>query len=171
MATKKAAAKRAKPIKRQRLLTARQKVAVLESIGKGATITAAAKAAGIHLITVYKWRRADKAFEVELLDRLSMRVQTVEDALYTNCMKGNATSQIFYLCNRSPERWQNVSKIESHVTGEMTHEVKTDLASLLQVVREHGKGCGFKRLASRCRAWVGGTDAGGAGGDSRKDQG
>lgn len=133
---------------------------MLESLGRGATIVAAAKAAGCHLITVYKWRHSDSVFEAALLDRLAMRVGTVEDAQYTSAVKGNATAQIFFLCNRARDRWQNVSQIEARLTGEITHKGKVDLALLLEAARRNRDAKPSEPANS------GGVDAGRGGGSA-----
>ena len=41
------------------------------------------------------------------------RIKVVEDALFNNAVNGNTTAQIFFLCNRDPDRWQHLYKIQA----------------------------------------------------------
>ena len=36
----------------------------------------------------------------------------VETSLYSRAIAGNVTAQIFWLCNRRPDRWKHVNKVE-----------------------------------------------------------
>jgi len=49
--------------------------------------------------------------------RLQAQV-SVTKALYDAAIKGNITACIFYLCNRAPEEWRNVNKIDAKLTGD-----------------------------------------------------
>jgi len=51
---------------------------------------------------VEKNKRLRERFEAAR--RVSLAV--AEDALFENVLKGNATAQQFYLCNRAPDRWR-----------------------------------------------------------------
>ena len=37
--------------------------------------------------------------------------EAVESALLKSAMSGHVTAQIFYLCNRQPERWTHVNQV------------------------------------------------------------
>ena len=93
--------------------------AVLASLEKGSTISAACGAAGIAPWTLCKWRHADEELEASVQDRLLSQIDVVEGALYKNCLKDQPASIIFFLCNRAPGRWQHVNKIE--MSGVVRH--------------------------------------------------
>lgn len=93
------------------------KEAVLESLSNGATITAACKAAGVGRTTFYKWIEEDVEFAEAVSHSENASIITVEDALFRNATLGgkgfgDTTAQIFFLCNRDPDRWQNVNKVQ-----------------------------------------------------------
>jgi transposase-like protein len=140
-----------------RATTVKCKKAILESLSKGATIIAAAKAAGVNPATVHKWRHKDRRFAGAVAVLLDLRITTVEDSLYARACNGNVTACIFYLCNRSPDRWKNVHNVHSEITGEVTHQVRADLAGLVEAARNNGIGIG-QRVEQR-RAFLGGGAA------------
>jgi hypothetical protein len=93
------------------------KKALLESLDKGATVTAACESAGIARKTFYEWLKEDLNFCNEISHSQQGAILTVEDALYRNATQGgkgfgDTTAQIFFLCNREPDRWKNVNRVE-----------------------------------------------------------
>lgn len=117
--------KRAGPVK-----SVKAKQAVLASLAQGATVQAACKAARIGRRSYYDWRASDPDFTAEADKALAARIGVVEDALFRaasepdNSGKTNVTAAIFFLCNRAPERWRNVNKVE--VSNEPDGEAKRD---------------------------------------------
>lgn len=95
----------------------RQKEAFLESLTRGTSIVKACQAAGISVVTIWRWRKESKDFDKEVLAVLDSRTQTVEDALYSNAVKGNVVAQIFWLKNRASDRWKD--KYEGQMDGEI----------------------------------------------------
>ena len=85
----------------------RQKKAFLESLANGTSIVKAATAAGITIMTIWRWRKESKDFDDAVLSIIDSRTQTVEDALYKNTIKGNVVAQIFWLKNRAGNRWKD----------------------------------------------------------------
>jgi hypothetical protein len=72
----------------------------------GNTLSGAAEGIGVDRDTVLDERRRDKRFDAKVKDaRYNYQVYLVEDALYTEAIKGNVTAQIFFLKNRAPDRW------------------------------------------------------------------
>ena len=49
----------------------------------------------------------------------SIANRKVEASLYRQSLNGNTTAMIFWLCNRSPERWQSLQKVEQKHTGSL----------------------------------------------------
>jgi len=126
-------------------LKAKQKQAILDSLGAGAFITKAVEAAGIAVPTYYAWRRADPEFDEACEAALAARVGRVEDALYAKAVSGHVTACIFWLCNRVPDRWQHVQRIVQEHRGQIAH-LNVDLESEI------------KAVAQRLRRELDGTD-------------
>lgn len=95
----------------------RQKEAFLESLTRGTSIVKACQAASISVVTIWRWRKESEDFDKEVLAVLDSRTQTVEDALYSNAVKGNVVAQIFWLKNRASDRWKDM--YEGQVGGEI----------------------------------------------------
>jgi hypothetical protein len=87
--------------------------AVFRSLNGGVSITQACKAAGITCVTFWRWRQANSRLETLVNKTIDSRIQMVEDAQFVLAMKGNCTAQIFFLCNRAPLKWHNVSDIKN----------------------------------------------------------
>tara|TARA_B100002003_G_C13880829_1_gene430028 strand:- start:171 stop:536 length:366 start_codon:yes stop_codon:yes gene_type:complete len=100
----------------------RQKKAFLESLANGTSISKAATAAGITIMTIWRWRRKSKSFDEDVLSVMNSRTQEVEDALYIKAVKGNVIAQIFWLKNRAKDRWKD--KIDSEVDDKVEITVK-----------------------------------------------
>ena len=75
------------------------------------SVTDSCKNADISRETFYQWCK-DTKFNDRVNAALDSRVKVVEDALFKNALNGNVVAQIFFLCNRSKNRWENVNKIE-----------------------------------------------------------
>ena len=86
---------------------------VLKSLRAGNNLTQACQDAGIDISTLWLWRKKYKDVDEKVEEALYERNVIVEDALFEKAIKGNVTAQIFWLCNRLPERWKNVQKIEA----------------------------------------------------------
>lgn len=95
------------------------KKTLLESLKSGASIVASCEGARISRETFYAWIHQDEQFGQDVQTAKDSRTEFVEDALYQNALKGNATAQIFFLCNRAPERWKNVHKVEAELNGDV----------------------------------------------------
>lgn len=95
-----------------------QKDALIESIAQGATVSAACRAANIDRSTFYAWIKSDEDFRIRYKETAEGAIQAVEDALWDKALSGNVIACIFYLCNRAPERWKNVNKVEIEKKGD-----------------------------------------------------
>lgn len=99
-------------------LKPRQLSAIKEWVKNGGNVKAACREVGVQRRTWYNWR-VEEPFRLatdfalsEIKRRREIddmdKVQEVENALYKNAVEnGKENSQIFYLKNRAPERWQN----------------------------------------------------------------
>ncbi len=113
------------------------KKALIESFKQGNYIVGACEQTGVARKTFYNWIARDKRFAAEYEKARESNIRVVEDALtkravgyeydevtkedgaevkrVTKQIAPDTTAQIFYLCNRSRDKWQNVNKVE--VTG------------------------------------------------------
>ena len=109
----------------------RQKEAFLISLDRGVSITDSCEAAHVGRTTIWNWRKKWKGFDNKILSIIDSRTQTVEDALYATALKGNVIAQIFWLKNRSKDRWSDRT----------THEVSLELtfANLMKAKKEQEK--------------------------------
>ena len=91
--------------------TASRRALVLEAISEGKTRSAAMESVGLARQTLTMAMKRDPEFAA-LVEAAEMPVhEAVESALLKSAMSGNVTAQIFYLCNRQPERWTHVNQV------------------------------------------------------------
>ena len=90
--------------------------------GQGLSKKEIAYCIGIGESTVYKKQKVDVEFRDALKKGRAAGLKTVTNALMVNAVMptptapgGNVTAQIFYLKNRSPDRWQDRRNTE--ITG------------------------------------------------------
>jgi hypothetical protein len=96
--------------KRGKLTRARG--ALLSAVGRGATISAACKAAGITRTTFYRWKELAAAGKAEHLalfadiEQAEAQAQiVVESALVTAAESGDVRAMLGYLERRDPDNW------------------------------------------------------------------
>jgi len=117
--------------------------AIVESLTKGTTRTAAYRAAGIAERTFYNWIRDDEDFKDQVEEAEASAVSTVEDALFRSATTPNAkgtfnsVAQIFYLCNRSPDNWKNVKDVR-HSGGIVTGDTREAVLAALVATGQKG---------------------------------
>lgn len=81
--------------------------AVLINLQRGATHTAACKAAGISDSSWWSWKAADPRL-AKLADKvINSRIEYVVDALYKSAVQGSVQAQKYYLNNRCRGKWQD----------------------------------------------------------------
>lgn len=80
---------------------------VLKALKKGNPIYRACQMAGMDVITLWRWRKAIPKLDERIKQFYDSRIALVEDALYKAALEGNITAQIFFLKNRSPDRWRD----------------------------------------------------------------
>lgn len=99
---------------------------VLESLRQGVTRGRAAEAAGIARSTLYQHMKDDSDFAQAVKDAEECAIDKVEDALWRKAVSGHPTCMIFYLKNKRPEVFKEVSRFEGAVKQE--HKVEPDPA-------------------------------------------
>ena len=132
----------AKPYK----FTAPRKAIMLKLISEGKTRSAAMESLGLVRQTLTMAMKRDPEFAA-LVEAAEMPVhEAVESALLKSALSGNVTAQIFYLCNRQPERWQHVNqvrvdtKIDVHVGAEQALQAKIMSMAQLAEPEEEERG-------------------------------
>lgn len=117
-----------------------KKESVLESLSKGATVQNACRAANIGRTTFYNWLKEDQTFALRVAHTEEAAIQCVEDALFASALSGKVPAQIFFLCNRRPDRWKTVTKLEhgSSSDTDRLDQLKDDQRKLLIKYTEVG---------------------------------
>ena len=92
--------------------------AIILSLSEGSTVVSACAAANTPRSMFYEWYKNDATFK-DLVDKAcKSRVHHVVDSLFKKAIEGNLTAIIFFLCNRDPENWKNVNKVEAELHGQ-----------------------------------------------------
>jgi hypothetical protein len=97
--------------------TVRRKKAFLQLLAMGNTIASICEGLDIAHDTYHNARKADPEFALLVDEIKGIRHELVEDSLYQSALAGNVTAQIFYLCNREPEKWKSVNRQYVDVTS------------------------------------------------------
>lgn len=104
---------------------------ILKSLKNGASIVKACEGAGINSMTLWNWRRLNPKLDKLILGIRDSRICEVEDALFDNATKGtpampygNTSAQMYYLKNRSPDRWK-----DSHFAGSTINAIVFNINS------------------------------------------
>jgi hypothetical protein len=99
---------------------------ITEMAANGNSLTDIAKALGVSLITLWHWRKSNPEIDKAYLEGYDASVATVENALFRAATLpspkmpyGNVTAQIFFLCNRAPDRWKSSIKGDISVNGQV----------------------------------------------------
>ena len=94
------------------------KKAVLESLEHGASRTAACAAAGCSRDWFYSLLKTDEDFKAAVVKAEECAVHKVEGALFdaathiNNAGNFNLGAQMAFLCNRAPDRWKHVNRVQ-----------------------------------------------------------
>lgn len=97
------------------------------------TMQGCAQEIGKDQSTVWKWRQKDPEFDAKVRSAKSVRdakmVADVEDKMYQMIMNGeaSATDRIFFLKNRSPERWSDRKTIKHEDGDELVKRARQAL--------------------------------------------
>lgn len=94
----------------------RRKVkAILNSLKKGATAAAAAEAAGIDRITLWRWRRKYPRLNSIIEAIQESQIDEVEDAMMKSAKEGNFQSGQFILTRRRSDKYPDRSMIQNTI--------------------------------------------------------
>ena len=103
--------------------------AVIKSLQRGASINAACEGAGIDVVSLWRWRKADSKLDELIKTTYDSRIQIVEDALYKGALEGNVTSQIFFLKNRSIDRWRDRTEVKGEGFADIRNTIIYNLSN------------------------------------------
>lgn len=109
-----------------------QKTLIMSLEANGGHIQNACKKAGIARATFYEWKERFEGFADRVDQIIAGQVDTMESALFKNGLEGNVTAQIFYLKNKRPEEWQDVSKIDALVGVVDVRSTKKEIAGVIE---------------------------------------
>ncbi len=84
----------------------------LELLASGHRRLASARAAGSNRETVRKLMNRSKSFREKVEQAEMVANEVVEDRMYRGAIEGHFGKQVFWLCNRDPERWKDVKRLE-----------------------------------------------------------
>lgn len=77
-------------------------------------ISSACKCIKISRGTFYNWMKDDAAFGVKIKEARDELLDLAESQVYKNVLAGKETSLIFLLCNKRPEEWKNIQRVDMH---------------------------------------------------------
>ena len=100
-------------------VTTKKIAKILDSIEQGMAISIACEKHDLSRPTFYKWVNDDEANKKKLYTIIDQRTSDVEDALFRKAIDGDTTAMIFWLKNRSRERWADVSRQEIALSDEI----------------------------------------------------
>lgn len=85
---------------------------------QGATVAEIAEGLAVSPRTVSEWMNAHDEFAAAVSAGRDIADDRVQYSLYRSACEGNVTACIFWLCNRRPDRWRHVSRIEHAGAGD-----------------------------------------------------
>jgi hypothetical protein len=101
----------------------------LGALATGLSRTAAARAVGIGLSTVQRWRQEDPSFDAACLEAEEVAAEPVEQALYAAACRGEPWAVQMWLRHRQRDRWSETPTVRVE-----TGPSDEDLQQLLQVL-------------------------------------
>jgi hypothetical protein len=99
---------------------------LLEVVASGATLTAAARAAGMSWRSVYDWRAADPEFKRDLDDAYETATDKLNDHAWKRAFQSNNDALLIFLLKaRDPARF-NRKMLEARVVGDQNNPVTVE---------------------------------------------
>jgi predicted DNA-binding protein (UPF0251 family) len=92
-------------MKKEEILTPETISRIRDMRASGLTLEQTAKSIGVSRKTLYTWTKENEALADALKEGAAAAVEAVESKLFELAMSGNLTACIFFLKNRSPEKW------------------------------------------------------------------
>lgn len=90
--------------------TAKQLAEIEAMAAAGSTQTEIALSLGLCREFMSRHKKVNEEFRQALERGQAKGITTIENSLFKKAKGGDTTSMIFFLCNRSREKWKNVNK-------------------------------------------------------------
>jgi len=90
---------------------------VLEALAQGASISGAARIAGVARATIYRWMEKSARFAQQVADAYEEGTDHLEDVVLRMALEGNTQAAIFLLKGRRPQKWRERVQVE-HTAAE-----------------------------------------------------
>jgi len=164
--------KRYSPTERTRWISPDQRKVLIELLRKGFSRNEACKQAGISLSNLIKYIARDEEIRNAITEAELEACEKIENALYKSALEGNFQAQKFWLCNRAPDRWKDVSSRSSRDSGSASIEVhvKNVFEDIDRLALEYERK--FNEIRARGLAPPdAGSDTGGGGNDRLQGDG
>jgi len=119
-----------------------KKAKYLGALRQGLRRGAAARAAGISRETVRSLVKNDKDFARQQEEAEADACDIIEDALFQKAKSGNVTACIYWLQNRSPDRWQdkrNPDRQQQCAVPDFTEEQKNEVVQMIRRLQEENE--------------------------------
>ena len=117
----------------KKLLTIKKLKNVVDLLATGCTVRSACAASDISHVAFYAAVREDTEYAETVEAAQQCSIKTVENALFKNATEMlNLGAQVFWLCNRAPDRWKNIQRIEQsiEVRADATINIRDEIAQL-----------------------------------------
>jgi hypothetical protein len=112
----------------------RQLRAIFKSLKMGSAISLACKAANMTPQWLWSLRVKNPRLNHIIKEFINSRVQFAEDQLFKNVLAGNQRAIEFYLCNKFPLDWHNISDIKNIIM--MQAQLKKEDSSSVERFKE-----------------------------------
>ncbi|HOK59236.1 MAG TPA: hypothetical protein PLW12_09175, partial [Methanothrix sp.] len=164
--------KKYNPAQRMTAISYDQREVLIKLLRKGVSRSEACKQAGIPYATLTRYIARDEDMRNAVTEAELEACEKVESALFKNALEGNFNAQKFWLCNRAPDRWKDVSSRSSRDSGSTPIEVhvRNVFDDIDRLALEYERR--FKEASARGLAPAdAGSDAGGSGYDRLQGDG
>ena len=95
------------------------RAAIIAGLSNGASVGRACQAANLNRATFYEWCNTDAGFKKQVDEAKESLIGVAEDCLVIEMKKGKGWAICFFLCNRAPDRWKNIQKVEASILNEI----------------------------------------------------
>jgi len=130
-----------------------QKMVIIDLLKKGVSRTEACRKAGVNVTTFNRYMAIDPDLR-EIVTEIELQTcEKVEEALYQAALNGNFQAQKFWLCNRFPERWKDISSRQEKSTKSIevnVHNIIDDIDRLALEYEEKFKRSPGLAASDRC---------------------
>lgn len=105
-------------------------------VGIGMSLKKIADIFGVDRKTIYRWAEKYPEISHVIKKGRAMGERTIIKSLFEKAKSGNVTAMIFWLCNRDPEHWRNIAKIDVEHKGKVESIIEEKKIMMLKVLEE-----------------------------------